>query len=95
MFESASCSWCQLWHQQIGPIYPKTDEAKCAPLRRVDIHEPMPEDLKHVEPVIYTPTFVVMDNGKEVARMVGYVGEDFFWPLLAEKLAPLGDTCQH
>ncbi len=95
MFESASCSWCLLWHEEIGPIYPKTDEGKCAPLRRVDINDPLPEDLKHIAAVIYTPTFVIMNEGKEVSRMVGYVGDDFFWPLLSEKLAPLGDYCQH
>jgi len=95
MFESPSCSWCRLWHEEIGPIYPKTDEAKCAPLRRVNVDKPLPEDLKHLAAIIYTPTFVVMDKGQEVSRMVGYVGDDFFWPLLAEKLAPLGDSCQH
>lgn len=95
MFESASCSWCRLWHEEIGPVYPNTTEAKCAPLRRVDIGKPIPDDLKHLDSIIYTPTFVVMENGQEISRMVGYVGEDFFWPLLAEKLAPLGNMCGH
>lgn len=94
MFESATCAWCKLWHAQIGPIYPKTDEAKCAPLRRVDIHAPRPDDLVDIKGVVFTPTFVVVDGGKEVSRLVGYAGEEFFWSLLAEKLAPLGDRCK-
>lgn len=95
MFESATCEWCRRWHAEIGPIYPKTDEAKCAPLRRVDINAPRPDDLKAIKGVVFTPTFVVVDEGREVSRLVGYPGDEFFWPLLAERLAPLGDRCKH
>jgi hypothetical protein len=30
----------------------------------------------------YTPTFVLAENGKEVGRIEGYPGEDYFWPRL-------------
>ena len=89
MFEEAGCSWCLAWHEEIGPIYPKTEEAKAAPLRRVDIHDQRPEDLKGLKPVHYTPTFVLMHDGKEVARLLGYPGEDFFWGILAGMLQKL------
>jgi hypothetical protein len=36
--------------------------------------------------VIYTPTFIILSNGAEVARIEGYPGEDFFWPLLNQAL---------
>ena len=89
MFEEAGCSWCLAWHEEIGPIYPKTEEAKVAPLRRVDIHDRRPEDLKDLKPVHYAPTFVLMHEGKEVARLLGYPGEDFFWGMLAGMLQKL------
>lgn len=95
MFESAACTWCKLWHEEIGPVYPKTAEAACAPLRRVDINAAWPKDLESIARVTFTPTFVVVENGQERARLVGYPGEEFFWPLLAERLAVLGDRCQH
>lgn len=93
MFESATCGWCERWHEEIGPVYPNTDEARCAPLRRVDIHEPRPADLQAVPPVVYTPTFALVEDGHEVGRLVGYAGEDFFWPLLADQLAKLPNRC--
>jgi len=93
MFEKAGCPWCKRWDAEIGPIYPKTDEARCAPLRRVDIHTPRPADLRDVKPVVFTPTFVVVDHGHEVGRIVGYAGEDFFWPLLSEQLEKLSEQC--
>ncbi len=31
---------------------------------------------------LFTPTFVLVENGVELARIEGYPGEDFFWGLL-------------
>ena len=36
------------------------------------------------EPVRYTPTFVLMRDGREVGRITGYPGEAHFWGLLGE-----------
>ena len=90
MFESDTCEWCDAWHAEIGPIYPKTGEGRRAPLRTVDIHDPRPSDLDHIEGVRFTPTFVLIDDdGREVGRINGYPGEDFFWGLLSELIAKL------
>ncbi|GBD42890.1 hypothetical protein HRbin40_00350 [bacterium HR40] len=91
MFESALCEWCRAWHAEIGPIYPKTPEGRLAPLRRVDIAQARPADLDFIEGVRYTPTFVLVDAGREIGRIVGYAGEEAFWGQLAElvqRLAP-------
>ena len=90
MFESKICEWCDAWHAEIGPIYPKTDEGKRARLRMVDIHDTRPGDLADIEGVRFTPTFVLLDDeGREVGRINGYPGEDFFWGLLAELIGKL------
>ncbi|MBT4589915.1 MAG: hypothetical protein HON14_13640 [Rhodospirillaceae bacterium] len=90
MFESENCEWCEVWLEKIGPIYPKTPEGKYAPLRRVDIADEMPKDLAKLRPASFTPTFVVMENGVEITRILGYPGEDFFWGLLEEALKKIG-----
>lgn len=89
MFESDGCEWCEAWHAEIGVIYAKTAEARIAPLRRVDIDVPMPADLSHIRGVHYTPTFVLLQGGGEVGRILGYPGEDFFWGLLNVELGKL------
>ncbi len=92
MFESDDCIWCDAWNEEIGPIYPKTAEGRRAPLRRVDIHAARPQDLQNIEGVRFTPTFVLTDDqGREVGRINGYPGEDFFWGLLSELIAKLPD----
>lgn len=81
MAEEAGCVWCAKWNREIGPIYPKTAEGKTAPLKRYDLHGARP-DVALDRPVQFTPTFILVDNGKEIGRIEGYPGEDFFWGLL-------------
>jgi len=92
MFESAGCPYCARWQREIGPIYPKTDEAKRAPLRRVDVASPRPPDLVGIGGIVYTPTFVLIHNGREIGRIVGYGGEEAFWSLLSDLTGKLGDA---
>tara|TARA_R100001039_G_scaffold831_1_gene422 strand:- start:5 stop:421 length:417 start_codon:yes stop_codon:yes gene_type:complete len=93
MFESDTCEWCERFHSEVGPVYPNTAESKCAPLRRVDIHDPRPDDLAHIKGIVYTPTFVLIEEGHEVSRLTGYPGEDFFWSLLERDLKKLHHPC--
>lgn len=89
MFNSPYCDWCVLWEEEIGVIYEITDEGLSAPVRRVDIDDERPSDLKKLKSVMYTPTFVLIDNGQEIGRITGYPGEAFFWALLEELIGKL------
>lgn len=89
MLEQPGCVWCARFNAEIAPAWPKTDEGKRAPLRRVDITGPWPADLAGVQKERFTPTFVLMDNGKEIGRLRGYVGDEFFWYRIGEIIAKL------
>ena len=89
MLEEHGCPWCEAWNEEIGVIYHKTPEGRRAPLRRLDIHAPLPPDLKFLVKGGYTPTFVLVDNGRELGRIRGYPGEDFFWGLFGQLLKRL------
>ena len=92
MGEEAGCIWCARWNAEIAPIYPKTPEGRAAPLRRVDIHAPLPEDLDLAGQLVVTPTFVLVEDGVEIDRMEGYPGETFFWSLLDRMFDSAADT---
>lgn len=79
MVEQAGCHWCAQWNATIGPIYPKTPEGAYAPLRRVDLRAPVPDDLDLKTRAVFTPTFILVEDGRELARMEGYPGEELFW----------------
>jgi hypothetical protein len=84
--EEPGCVWCARWNREIGPIYGKTSEGTAAPLRRVDITNPIPDDITLARTVNFTPTFILLINGTEATRLEGYPGEDFFWGLLGMML---------
>jgi len=93
MFEEEGCVWCQRFKEGIMPAYPKTEEGKRAPLRLVDIHAPRPRGLEHIKGIRVSPTFVLLDaKGREVGRIEGYPGDEFFWIHLEELLRKLDET---
>jgi hypothetical protein len=84
MFERDGCIWCVRWHNDIGGIYDRTPEGLSAPLRRINVRDEPGFALE--QPVIFTPTFVVVENGREIGRITGYPGQDAFWGLLSKLL---------
>lgn len=91
MFERAGCPWCEAFDREVAPVYPKTATGKRAPLRRVDIHRPIPSDLAFLDVERLTPVFVLVEGGREVGRIRGYPGEAHFWGLfdaMVEGLPP-------
>jgi thioredoxin-related protein len=85
MVEQHGCHWCARWNEEIGPIYPKTDEGARAPLRRVQIRD-LPDDIEFRSRPVFTPTFVLVNEGRELGRLEGYAGDEFFWFTLKKLL---------
>lgn len=90
MVEEPGCIWCARWNAEVSPEYPLTAEGRAAPLRRIDLRAPVPDDLALDGPLRLTPTFILVIDGHEVSRLEGYPGEDFFWGLLARMLTNAG-----
>ena len=89
IFEEPGCPWCARWRQEIGPAYPKSVEGRRAPVRHIMIHEQHRAGVTLTLPITVSPTFVLSDGTKEVGRISGYPGQDFFWGMLAELIAKL------
>ena len=79
--EQEGCVYCEIWDEEISSIYPKTTEVSIAPLMRVDIAD-YEQSLISVNPVVFTPTFILTKNSKEISRIEGYIGDDLFWGML-------------
>ena len=93
MVEQAGCHWCARWDDEISHIYPKTDEGRTAPLRRVDLRN-LPEEIRFTTQPVFTPTFVLVQDGQELGRMEGYNGDEFFWFLLARLIEDNADRIE-
>ncbi len=78
MVEQDGCVYCRRWHTEIGESYARSDFGQAMPLRRVDLHD-LPDDLSPARAVVFTPTFLLMDDGTELSRAEGYAGAELFW----------------
>lgn len=87
MVRQVGCPWCAAWERDIGPIYSKSEAGQRAPLRTVDLRDRLPVLLKG--PIVYTPTFVLVEKGREIGRIEGYTSDHFFWDILDALLLQL------
>ena len=90
MLERHDCPWCRRWLREVGEsAWNGSDLGRRAPLRRVDVAQGLPEDLRHLPAWRFTPTFVLVANGREVGRIIGYQADYFFWQQAEALLARL------
>ena len=89
VFEHPDCTYCRAFRQNIGPTYPHSVPAAEAPLRYVDIAKSDIGGLHLSERIDTLPTAVVMRNGREVDRIVGYWGPTGLFQLLSHILAKM------
>jgi len=88
MFERAGCIYCVRWDREVGPAYPLTPQGQMAPLRKVNLDKGQPP-FKLDVPVRYSPTFVLMKDGREVGRITGYMNDAMFWGVFAKMIERL------
>jgi len=82
MFDTDGCYHCLEWKRQVGRYYHKTIEGSAAPLTVLDIRGPRPAHLHNLRTPVAAPTFVLVENGRELGRIVGYDGEQRFWQMV-------------
>jgi thioredoxin-related protein len=84
MVTSEYCPYCQAWERDVGAVYDKSQYAVKLPLTRVEIGTKIPENVVLKKPVVGTPTFLIIHNGKEIDRQSGYIDAEMFWWWLYE-----------
>ncbi|WP_114377137.1 thioredoxin family protein [Elioraea thermophila] len=95
MLERHDCPYCRRWLREVGPGWDASDLGRRAPLRRVDIGRgPLPPDLAFLRGAVFTPTFVLVKDGRELGRIVGYQGEALFWQAAEALVAKLNERTE-
>lgn len=87
MVDDIGCQYCRKWDAEVGGLYERSAVGKVAPLER---RQKRHRDLAPYEPLVYTPTFILIRDGAEIGRIVGYPGADFFWAELERLIAKAG-----
>jgi hypothetical protein len=92
MVRSAGCPWCAAWDREVGPVYPKTEIGQRLPIRSIDLTRTGDLKANLKSPVRFTPTFLLIGEDREIGRIEGYPGQEFFWGLLENLVRkPLDD----
>jgi len=91
MIHHPSCHYCKAFMREVVPTYNQTKQGKALPLHIMDVSNPenlawVKEQMKlrNIKGIRGTPTFIIISNGKEVGRVVGYAGKDWFFERLDE-----------
>jgi thioredoxin-related protein len=86
VFEHPDCVYCRVFRRDVLPKYRDAVRADAAPLRFVDIATGDTASLGLNTRIDTVPTAVVMRDGREVDRIVGYWGPTNFFKLLSHIL---------
>ncbi len=80
MFDSKHCPTCIKFKREMAGKYWKSDLGKQLPLSIVNSNSnrAMARYEGQVDPISFTPTFVLISDGEEVARFIGYNGRKHF-----------------
>ncbi|MFN3744154.1 MAG: thioredoxin domain-containing protein [Hyphomicrobiaceae bacterium] len=78
VIEARGCPMCQLFRDEIAPLYRATARARLAPLRFVDVAHTDIDAMGLASPVEIIPTVILMRDGAEIDRLVGYTGPEIF-----------------
>jgi hypothetical protein len=89
------CPYCRAWEIEVGRIYERTDEGRIAPLRRIGIRDIGDAPYILQEPVLYTPTFILVEQNAEIGRIVGFSDDAMFWGMLASLLSEIRPACRN
>ncbi|MGL1919780.1 MAG: thioredoxin family protein [Hyphomicrobiales bacterium] len=81
MFEHVGCVQCKLFKKETLADYQASKFAKDMPIRSIVANDPDPfkglTDIKGA-PFYYSPTFILVQDGKELVRIRGYAGKKAF-----------------
>ena len=84
-----SCGPCILFEREVGTTYARTEEARRAPLRLLPHGKPAPAPYGFIGQAKVAPTFVLVDEGREIGRFEGYSDDELFWMRLTVLLREL------
>lgn len=87
MVDDENCRYCRKFDAEIGGGYSRSPQGRIAPLQKVRRQS---RELQPFNPVIYTPTFLLVRRGEELGRITGYPGFEYFYPELDLLLAKEG-----
>lgn len=83
VFEANGCTYCEVFRQNVVPLYRVTEKSRVAPLRFVNLSRADESKLRLSAPITMVPTVVLLEDGQELGRVTGYTGPESFLDLVS------------
>ena len=89
MAHNPACGICKRFMNEVGAYYHNSEQATTLPLVIINVYK-QPEWFKQayaegrIKPIRGTPTFIIWNGRKELARIIGYHDKDRFYSRLSE-----------
>ena len=83
VFEAKNCPYCFIFRRDVMPGYLQSPRARDVPMRFIDVSKADMSSLQLRAPLTMLPTVVLMQNGREVDRIVGYMGPEPFFHMVS------------
>lgn len=90
MVDLEGCAFCAAFRREVMPGYAATPEGRAAPLAVVPFDGPWPDGIALAGRPRVTPTFILLRDGVEQARIEGYADARAFRARLRAVLAEGG-----
>lgn len=89
-FDAEWCAPCRKFKKEVLPRWKETELGAVVDLRMAEMKDQGKLGIELAEKVVEVPVFVLVDNGVEVGRVVGYATPKKFWAELREAIEQHG-----
>lgn len=83
VFEADGCVYCDVFRTDVLPLYKSSQIGREAPIRFVNVSRSDETKMGLNSAITIAPTVVLMHQGQEVDRIIGYTGPFNFMKLVA------------
>lgn len=83
VFEADGCGYCENFRQDVLPLYKASNIGRETPIRFVNVSRSDETKMGLSSGITVAPTVVLMHQGQEIDRIVGYTGPFNFMKLVA------------
>jgi len=86
MIHNPACVFCQAFMRDVAPEYSSTMPLVIIDVSIYENRKWLGQELKagNIKRIHGTPTFIIYDDGKEIGRVEGYGGKEWFYQKLDE-----------
>jgi thioredoxin-related protein len=83
VFEAKGCAYCFIFRRDVVPGYQQSPRARDVPMRFIDVRKADLTRLQLRAPLTMLPTVILMEHGREVDRISGYMGPEPFFHMVS------------